>query len=313
LVAGCDRWPGGGSLAVEGATPYVRCLAADPPPDSVTRVGGAVLRMRDGALRIEGLGSAVTIAAFAGPGFASPPSAAQLQALNAVRPKLVLVLGGIGDSPAIAAATLTALASVPVPTLILAGGRDNRETIERAREGLEQEAAVRITDVTTARSISIGDDMFFPVAGALHGRYALHDDACGYAESDLEARDVGKAKGSGRKWLLAWEAPSELGNAAVSRDERGLDLGSRALAEFAARVGARGGLFAWPEVQTMRPSADAGHRRAAVVVAEPDLRLVVPRWTGPALERSDGSRVPAGFALLRLDRSGLALLPPAVP
>jgi len=306
-LSGCDAWPGGSDLRVEGATPYVRCLADEPPADGVKRVGGARIRTRNGAIAIEGLRAPVTVAAFAGPGF-EPPAKTALEAIAAARPQLLLMLGGVGDTPAIAASTLAALAGLPVPTLILAGGRDSPNRIQRALEGLKAGQADRITDVTTSTSVSIGGDTFIPVAGSLGGHYALDAEACGYGESDLRSRaanDVLPAKS--RRWLLAWEAPASDGEAAVAHVGGGVELGSAPLGELARALGARGGLFAWPEVQVLRPSAGA-HRRAALGVSHADFQLVVPRLSGPAIERSDGSRVAPGFALLRLDSPGLSLL-----
>jgi hypothetical protein len=304
---GCDAWPGGSDLRVEGATPYVRCLAYEPPADGVKRIGGARIRTRSGAIAIEGLRAPVTVAAFSGPGF-EPPARAAIEALAAARPQLALMLGGVGDTPAIALSTLVALAGLPVPTLILAGGRDSPGRIEHALEGLKAGAADRITDVTATISVSIGNDTFIPIAGSLGGHYALDADACGYGESDLRSRAANDAvPPKSRRWLLAWDAPASDGDFAVSRAGGGLALGSAPLGELARALGARGGLFAWPETQVLRPSA-GGHRPATPGVPHADLQLVVPRLSGPPIERSDGSRVPPGFALLRLDSRGLSLI-----
>jgi hypothetical protein len=310
LLAACDGCPGGAnsSLKVEGATPFVRCLAAEPPKDSVRRAGPITIQSRAGTISLDGLRPPVTIAAFGGPGFAKPPGEASVAAIAAAEPQLLIMLGGLGDTPAAARETVAALAELPVPTLFLAGGRDRHGSVGRALRELDANAAERIIDVTSASAIRIGNDTFVPVAGSLDGHYALHDEACGYTEADLETRELAAAREGSRRWLLAWQAPSEIGDRAVARTEQGLDLGSAPLAVFAGRLAARGGLFAWPTVQVLHSSASRGQRRAAVGVAEPDLRLVVPRLTGPAIERDDGSRVPPGFVLLRLDDAGLTLV-----
>ena len=62
----------------------------------------------------------------------------------------------------------------------------------------------------------------------------------------------------------------------------------------------------------MRPRGADGRRLAPGEIAE-DLQLVVPRWSGPAMQRTDGSRVAAGFALLELSRAGLRLLDNPLP
>jgi hypothetical protein len=307
-LMGCEAWSGGSELQVEGATPYVRCLADEPPADGVRRIAGSVrVRTTEGEITVEGLHAPVMLAAFSGAGFVGPPGKPALDALAAARPQLLLMLGGVGDTDAIATATLAALADLRLPTLILAGGRDSQKRIERARQGLPSDAAERITDVTSASSVRIGNDTFVPVGGALDGRYALRADSCGYGEADLGARLAVAPSRDGRRWLLAWQAPTGDAEFAVTNSD-GLDLGSAPLAELARKLGARGGLFAWPEVQVLRPSAAGGQLRAALGVSYPDLQLVVPRLAGPVMERSDGSRTGPGFALLRLEAKGLSLV-----
>jgi hypothetical protein len=136
----------------------------------------------------------------------------------------------------------------------------------------------------------------------------LSADACGYAESDL--RDVAASLdgAKSRRWLLAWEAPASPGRFAVARTEAGADLGSVPLANLGQRIGAAGGIFAWPHVQALRASASAGAHRPSPGIPSSDLQIVVPRLSGAALERSDGSRVAPGFALLKLGDDGLSLL-----
>lgn len=290
LWAGCRDCRGDAGLAVEGETPYLRCLAAAPPEEGVHRFGAVVLRIRERTLTIEGLPKTVRLAVFSGPAFAEPPAAGELEALRAAAPKVLFVLGGVGDTPELAAQTVRALLAVRVPTVVLAGGRDSRRRIADAIEAADS-GAKGIIDVTSLDAVRIGSDTLLPVAGTYEGRQALGKDGCGYAESDLDERlERLRATAKTRSWLLAWEAP-----------------GHAALAVFAGRTGARGGLFAWPYRDLMRPRGADGRKLAPGEVAE-DLQLVVPRWSGPAMQRPDGSRVTAGFALIELSPAGLRLL-----
>jgi hypothetical protein len=221
---------------------------------------------------------------------------------------LILLLGDIGDTAQKAAATLKGLAALPVPTLLLAGGRDTRARIADALAAAAS-ARERIIDASSLREIRLENDTFIPISGAASGAYALDSTSCGYGLSDLKqvASDLDE-QGAGRRWLLAWQAPSSPDGEGVTRTSTGLDLGSPTLAELAKRVGAPGGIFAWPHTQALRPRSATHHGLGADAPAE-DLRLVVPRIGGAPLERDDGSHVAAGFALLQLGPAGLQLLP----
>jgi hypothetical protein len=270
-------------------------------------VGRAKLQIHDRTLTLTTPPNpSLTIAAFAGPGPGRAPTAPTIAALGAAHPDLLLLLGDLGDTQAVARATIAALASVTSPTVLVAGGRDTLERIKDALGALKQ-GKDRIIDATGLREIRLGNDTFIPVAGALDGRYALDDKACGYALDDLKrlAKDV---LGTGsRRWLVGWQAPGLGGVASVSRTGQGVDVGSPALAQLAVKLGAPGGLFAWPHVQAGRPTSAGGNRRLPVGEPAKDLQLVVPRLSGPAVELGDGSTLSPGFALLTLDADGLAL------
>jgi hypothetical protein len=145
------------------------------------------------------------------------------------------------------------------------------------------------------------------VGGAARGRYALSDEACGYGLDDLKelASTLGVAPAEGRRYLLSWHAPGLGGPASIARTETGVDVGDPDLAELARRTGARGGLFAWPTVRALQAEGGDGERLLMPGDAAPDLRLVVPRLSGPAVARSDGARVGPGFVLVRLEEEAL--------
>ncbi|MGD8860728.1 MAG: hypothetical protein PVI30_12020 [Myxococcales bacterium] len=308
LLAGCGSCGRAGPSAGDGPTPHVRCIAGSPPAEGRIEVGGTILTIQGRELKVEGLDPPITLAAFSGPAPAPTVPSELLAALKAAAPDLVLMLGGAGDTPEQARTTLEALAGLPAPTLFLAGGRDVPQRVHEARAALGAPAE-RIIDVTPLQSIRVGNDTLVPVAGAAGGRYAAGPEACGHTLEDLKglAADLGPAPADGRRYLLAWNAPGLGGAAAVARTDTGVDVGSADLAELARRVGAPGGLFAWPRVQALRPAASAGARPLSPGEAAADLRMVVPRLGAPAVERADGSRLPPGFALVSLDEHGLGL------
>jgi hypothetical protein len=197
---------------------------------------------------------------------------------------------------------------LPFPTLIVAGGRDKPDEIERSLRAVEKGGERRV-DVSGLQRVRVGNDVFVPVAGAPGGRYSRADDACGFGLEHLKqlTEDLGAKAAKSRRWLLAWHAPGGGGPLGVARTVDGVDVGDPDLAELARRIGAAGGLFAWPQVQAALPRGGAGKRTLAPGEASADLRLVVPRVAGQVVTRSDGSRAASGYALLRLAADGLSL------
>ena len=255
--------------------------------------------MRQRTLEIAGLKRPALVAAFAGPGPGPAPSVEVLRALSAERPALLLALGDMGDSDRVAQATVRGLAAGGIPTLLIAGARDAPARLQAALPG----EAGSVVDISGVDAVRIGDDTLVPLAGTRLGRYALGGSGCGFGADELEqlAEALGPRK-AGRRWLIAWEAPAGTAVAAI-------EGGDPEIERFARQIGAPGGLFAWPSANAGRAFAGAsGKRVAAGSAGRADLRMVVPRITQPALERADGSRQLPGYALLRLDGSGLQLL-----
>lgn len=298
---------GSSALRQAGATPYVRCLAGDPP-ELERKVGKASLKASGRVLSIEGLPRPTRIAAFRGPSPGSVPPEGVLKSLKGAGAHIFLVLGGLGDDDETAEATARALGSVGPPVLFVAGGTDRPGRTERALGAQGGEG--RVVDATAFDAVRLGSDTLVPVAGAPNGSYALDDECCGYGLADLKERAgrLGEPGDGERRWLLAWGAPGGGGPQAVARDDNGLDLGLADLAELARRVGAAGGLFAWPAVQLGSARDSAGSRALAPGEAAADLRLVVPRLWGPPVARGDGSSAGPSFALLELREAGMALV-----
>lgn len=293
LLVGCGSCQGPPSeLKVDGPTPYVRCMAAEPPDDGELAVG-AVKIVREGReLTLRGLPDRATVVAFAGPGPATVEPDSLVRSAKEREPDLVVVLGDLGDAQEQAERTLAALASLEVPVLVVAGGRDDAVVWEEAFDSLDGDAAGRVVDATPYRRVLVGPHELVPVAGAPEGRYARTDQACGFGRDDLE--EVEDALGdapAGQRILLSWAAP-----AGWAEGLEGADPGDPALGELVDEGHLGSGLFAWPP--SARPPADG---------AEGPLRLGVRPVSGPAVVGPDGSRATPGPTALALGPEGLKI------
>lgn len=294
---------------MEGEYGFTRCVSLDEPAPSEIKVGDLTLRTEGRTLTIHGLAEAVDLAAFSGPAPA-PVVTPQLGPLASRSPHLALILGGFGDTQAQAKATLTALGELPFPVLMLPGGRDGRDRLVKAMAALGDPAPANLVLLDRYRSVRFAGHEFVLLPGAERGRYGLDASVCGFDADSLSQRasDLGDPEDGVVRSLWSWTAPARGGVYAVSRTHLGLDVGSVAVAEFADRVGAAGGLFAWPAVRAVQPASSDGTQALGVEQAVHDLRIVVPRLGPLPLLRSDGSRVPPGFVLLRVDAEGVRLL-----
>jgi hypothetical protein len=313
LLAGCDRCSEDvpGRLRADEPVPYIRCLAADPPPARRWKLGALGLEIEGRKLTIHGLPRNLRLAAFSGPAFAADSPRKPIRCLAKAGADLGLMLGGAGDRRSDAARTLKLLGELRFPTLVLAGGRDCWPHLRSALDSLDAAARDQVIDITTLAEVQLGREVLLPVAGAADGRYALGKDACGFGEADLESRAslLGPGKGE-RRWLVSWETPGAQTPYSPARTAGGIDVGSALLAGFAKRTGVKGGVFAWPFVQVFRPLGAKGEGKSVFDEPLDDLRVVVPRIAGPAMERDNGSRQMPGFAMLSFSASGIAVAPP---
>jgi hypothetical protein len=290
-------WAGGctcGRFSGEASdVSFKRCALADPPSAGKRRVGALTLEVDERALTIRGAGKELRLGAFTGP-VGAALTRVELARISAAAPDLLLMLGELGDSVEAASASLVGLAALGPPVLFVPGGGDRLEVIQEAFETLTDAQRAGVIDASGLRELRIGRDSFAIVPGAPLGRYALDDDSCGFETDDLEAVAEALApavKQSRRIWLLSWGAPSGFG---VTRGLGSTELGSSELSELARDLGAKGGLFAFPETSALVPSRAAGA-----------LALVVPRLGRTGSTRREGGRVPSMLAILTLGPDGL--------
>lgn len=300
-LGACNRLSGGTEDA-----PFVRCPKLEAPKEHAWKVGATGLAVHERELKLSGLKLPFALAAFSGPAPGPGLTAAELATVRGASPKLVLVLGGLGDTEADVLATVHALATLPVPVLLIQGGRDRPAFLTAALEKVE---APNIVDASRLSRVRIGSDVLVPLAGAAHGRYSVGEGACGHALDDVKAlaAALGPRPEQERRFLIAWHAPGGGGPFAVARDVRGVDTGDADLAELSRRIGTTGGLYAWPHVRAGEPAGQGGAVRLAPGQLAEDLQLVVPRIAGPALPLSSGGQLPPSAALLTLDAAGLRL------
>jgi hypothetical protein len=279
------------SLRVEGEHPYTRCLAASPPSGATWTAGGAELALEDAVLTVSGLTEPVRFAVFAGPAPAEIDAAALAEVTGGAA-ELAIVLGGFGDADEDARATFTALAALSIPVLLVPGGRDDAAVYAPALDALDGEARARLVDAAPLERVVIGAHELVPLAGAPMGRHARTPTACGFGAEDLDARaEALGARGEGiHRWLVAWAAPHGAGATGLV----GVDAGDPALARFAERIGAEGGLYAWPREAATPPATE---RRTTEIV-----RPV----SGFSVVRADGVRLLPGPTLRTLDSSGFS-------
>jgi hypothetical protein len=290
-VVGCSAES---KLRKEGKTPYVRCVAGPEPDARTLRAGPWTFEIKQRVLQVQGPSRPLRIAALSAPGFSGAPGSDALARLRAAEADLLVLLGGVGEGTAAATATVQALASLSMPSLIVLGGRDTWAAHEKAFEDLPP--AARIIDGTVLRAIRIGSNTFVPLPGAELGRYAVQAAACGFDQADLEsaAQELGARQPGETRWLLSWQAPLTLGGTPGPKSAAGVALGSALVSSFAEKVGATGGLYAWPNDE----SAAAPARGQLGLVA-------VPRLYGPRRAASNGALITNTLLVLEVSATGV--------
>lgn len=296
LASGCSC----GGLEVDGPTPYQRCVAMDPPSARDVTVGGVHLTVEDRTVTIEAP-APTRVAVARGPAGSGEPIVPGLDVLEASSPSVVILLGDLGDGagtePASVAALVAALGQLTIPVLLLPGGRD----APSLRDALPSDGS--IVDLMGVRAVRIGSLELVPLPGAPDGRYGTG--GCGLSGDDVAmvAGDLDDAVGT--RLVLSTFAPATVDPRTAGMD--GHEAASAVLADALTSLAARGGIYALPEAEVGVPFD--GTTRAAVPTAGiTTLHLVVPRWLGPATERTDGSRQASGVMLLEVREGGVAVV-----
>ncbi len=284
FVASCSCSDGGPTAG--GPTPYVRCAAAEPAVVD-RQVGALHVRSEGRMLTIEGATAPLRAAVFRGPALADEPLPPALDAIEALRPEILLLLGSVGEDAGLEA-LVSSLSELPMPTLVVLGGRDHQDALARAIAALPASTAGLVVDASPFRSVRVAGIELIPVAGAPLGRYAQDDRACGLGTDEVDAIVHDLPESPSTRFLVGFAAPSPLPGIEAG------EAGSPLVRDLASRASATGGLFAWPDVPMDSPSAPS---RTA--------RLLAPPLVGPSTVLSDGSRLPSGPRLVELSPDGL--------
>lgn len=300
LAVSCALWGGCNCSRLSGEVDsfvFTRCAQAEPPEERTGKIGALEFSLRERVLSLRGP-TPLRIAAFSGP-VGGAFSKGELSELAGTQAQLILMLGGLGDTPELAGANLKALAGLRVPVVFVPGGADRLPVVEAAFEGLGDEAGAHLFNAAGLRELRIGKDRLALLPGAALGRYALDESACGFTTDDVSALQKALEEGgeAGRKWLVAWNAPAGWG---LSTGYGNAEIGSTDLARLAQDLGVRGGVFAYPESQAGETSKGP---------AEQGFALVVPRLGRSGAQRASGGRVPSSVARLILDAEGLHRAP----
>ncbi len=272
---------------------FTRCAERSPPKARRVKLSDLELEVAERVVSVRTQGD-LRIAAFTGP-VGSVLTRSDLATLSATKARLLLFLGGLGDSAEMAAQNLASVAALRIPTLFVPGGADRLEVVDEAFSQLDEAHAEWMVHASGIRELKLKKDSFFVLPGAAFGRYALDEKSCGFNQADLDAlADAADGAGKGR-FLLAWNAPAGWGVTAAAAH----DVGSEELAKMAKAIGARGGLFAYPEAQAFELGQGP----------EGGLSLVVPRLGRTGSQRANGGRVPGTVATLMLTSEGLSPAP----
>lgn len=273
----------------------------DPPAPFETSVNDLTLRVRDREMDVDGLPETFVVALARGPAPFAVSIDEEIEEIGQSGVKLTFILGSIGDDEFTATRNVAALARLPMPVIVVAGGRDHPADIEAAFAALDEPARKRVVHASGLRRIRLGRALaLVPVAGSVHGRYSRDDASCGIGADDLEeiAADLGD-QGEERRLLLSFAVPS--GSAASIALEGG-DAGSVELARFAEHIGATGGFVAWPEAHAGQVLGE-GLSSYAVAAA----------LAGPSVVRAEGSRAPSESMRLSIGPHGIRAIEATPP
>ncbi len=279
----------------------MRCGAAEPRESRSWKVGGVSIRRSGRELELSGLPDRIRIAAFSAPPEGISWDTFGLRGAREV--SFGVLLGGLGASERHAEEGVRALNALSWPTLVLAGGSDLFEVLDATLERPSKRGAARVIDVTRMTRVVAGRHVFVPLSGAPDGRYARGKRACGYSSEDLERTESAQpSKEEKRRWLLSWAAPRGPSGEGFA----GVPAGASKLRDLARRIGARGGLSAWPQTQTGK-MLDAEGGASEKKLHRP--WFIVPPLAGPSVEQADGTRVIARAVTLELSSNGMREVP----
>lgn len=284
---GCDCGGGGEP---------VRCATREPSLEAPVTVGPVTLTPDGRRLRLEGLPETSRWVVGRGPALALEPIAPALDAIEALEPDAVLVLGSLGTGPRLEELT-AALAELAVPTLLVPGPRDRVEEVD---EALAARAAPHVVLLAGFQVVEAGPVELVIAPGGIDPRYQPAD-GCSVTTGDLEDA-LGASSSERVRALVGFAAPS---GTPLTAGLDGAEAGSDAVRAAMAEAEVEAGIFAGPDTRVAQPFVGPGPGTGP----SRSLRLVVPPLLGPAVECTDGSRAGAAPTLVLLGPEGLTARP----
>jgi hypothetical protein len=270
----------------------VRCATRDPALEEAVAVGAVTLTPEGRRLRLVGLPETSRWVVGRGPALAIEPIAPALDAIEALEPDAVLVLGSLGSGARLDE-LVTALGELAVPTLLLPGPRDRVEDLD---EALDAHPAPHVVLLAGFQVLEAGPIDLVLAPGGIDPRYQPPE-GCSVTSADLEGA-LAAASSDRIRALVGFAAPS---GTPLTAGLDGAEAGSDVVREAMGEAGVEAGIFAGPDVHVGHPfdgpGPGAGPSRA--------LRLIVPPLLGPAVESADGSRTTSAPTLVVLGPDGL--------
>ena len=271
------------------------CSTHDPALEEPRTIGAATLTPDDRRLVITGLPETSRWVVGRGAALSIEPFLPTLDAIEALDPHGVIVLGSLGTGERLEE-LVTALAELtvggaPVPVLLVPGPRDHLASLD---EALAAHPAPHVISLAGTHVVEVGRVALLVASGSVEARYVL-DGACHVEDLD---EVLGASDAEHVRVVLGFDAPA---GSPLTRGVDGAEAGSELMRAALEEAGVVAGIFGGPDTQVGRWMAGD----AAVASVGLDRRVIVPPLAGPAVDCADGSRAPSGPTLVSLGPSGL--------
>jgi hypothetical protein len=289
LISACDC----------GGHETVRCAEETPTLSEPRQVGSVHVVPTDHVLAFEGLPEEARWVFARGPALSREPIPPMVDAIEALHPDAVMMMGSLGSGERLAA-LLAGLGELTVPVVLLPGPRDARTELSEAIASASAHA--NLIDAVGVQRITWGTTELLLVPGAESGRYAI-EGACAFEEADLESV-IGGSDAAHFRMLIAFAAP------AGTLQTQGLveaEAGSALVRTQMESAALEAGVFAWPSTRIGLPFG-AGAQLAPASTST-QFRMIVPSIAGPAIEGEEGGRALPQATLLRIGPQGAQLVP----
>ncbi|MFN7698012.1 MAG: hypothetical protein ACK5U8_08955 [Deltaproteobacteria bacterium] len=297
LLSLCAAWLGSAAAWVG-----CDCAGAGAPSDAIDcsdalalseprTIGRVSFRPEGRAIVVEGIPAVSRWAVGRGPALATEPFAPALDAIEALEPDAVLVLGDFGAGPRLEE-FVASLADLSVPVLLVPGPRDRLEDL---RAALARHEASNVLSLAGTHVVRLGALELVIASGSVDSRYVLEG---GCRLEDLEGL-LDEGSQARLRVLVGFDAPA---GTALTAGLDGGEAGSARVRAAMDEAGVAAGIFAGPETRVGVWMSAASVQASAPA---PDLRVIVAPLVGPALETADGTRAPTGPLLVVFGPSGV--------